>query len=72
MGKQISINSIVNSTESYNVYICDTTLLTCVYLITINDSDIPYTITVPSPYDTMSQFTIKIVDANGCEIIKTF
>lgn len=72
MGRQITVNSIVYAAESYNLYICDSGLLTCVYLATINNSDIPYTIEIPSPYDTMTEYSIKIVDSNGCEIIKTF
>jgi hypothetical protein len=47
-------------------------LVTCVYLATINDADLPYSIEVPSPYDTMTAFSVKIVDTNNCEIIKTF
>ena len=71
MGRQITINSIIGA-QGYNVYICDTTLVTCVYLATINDADLPYSIDVPAPYDTMTDFSVKIVDANNCEIIKTF
>lgn len=71
MGRQIVINSI-NATQGYNVYICDVGLITCVYLATINDADLPYTIDIPSPYNTMTEYSVKIVDSNGCEIIKTF
>lgn len=71
MGRQISINSIT-AAQGYNVYICDTSLITCVYLVTINDSDLPYLIDVPSPYDSMTDFSVKIVDSNNCEIIKNF
>ena len=71
MGRQITINSIT-AAQGYNVYICDTTLVTCVYLATINDADLPYSIEVPAPYDTMTAFSVKIVDTNNCEIIKTF
>lgn len=72
MGREISINSIVNVTENYNVFVCDTNLITCVYLATISDDDIPFSIKLPSPYDTMTEYSIKIVDANGCQIIKNF
>ena len=71
MGRQITINSI-NAAQGYNVYICDTSLIPCVYLATINDSDLPYSIEVPAPYDTMTDFSVKIVDSNNCEIIKNF
>ncbi len=71
MGRQIVINSIT-ATQGYNVYVCDLELVTCVYLATINDSDLPYTIDLPVPFDTMNEYKIKIVDSIGCEIIKTF
>ena len=71
MGRQITINSIT-ATEGYNVFTCDTTLITCIYLATINNSDLPYTIELPPPFDTLDEYKVKIVDANGCEIIKTF
>ena len=71
MGRQITINSIIGA-QGYNVYIYDTSLVTCVYLATINNADLPYSIDVPAPYDTMTDFSVKIVDANNCEIIKTF
>ena len=71
MAVQVTINSLTG-TSPYNVYICDTTLISCVYLATINDGDLPFTIEVPAPYDTMIDFSVKIVDANNCEIIKTF
>ena len=71
MGRQITINSIT-ATQGYNVYICDTSLITCVYLATINDSDLPYSIEVPSPYDTMTAFSVKIVDTKNSRLVSSF
>jgi hypothetical protein len=71
MGREVTINSITGA-QDYDLYVCDTTLLNCVYIDTFNDSDVPLTRTIPSPYDTMTTYSIKIVDANNCEIIKTY
>jgi hypothetical protein len=71
MGRQFTINYITGTPE-YNVYVCDSTGLSCVYIDTINNYDIPYTQTIPSPFDGLSEYVIKIIDINGCVILKTF
>lgn len=71
MGRQFTIQYITGTPE-YNVYICDNTGLNCIYLATINNYDIPYTQEIPEPYNTMSSYIIKIIDINGCTIIKSF
>ena len=71
MGRQYTINSITG-TPDYNIFVCDNTGLSCVYLATINNGDLPYTQEIPAPYDNMDQYIIKIVDINGCSIIKSF
>lgn len=71
MGRQYTIQYITGTSE-YNVFICDSTGLNCIYLATISNYDIPYTQEIPAPYNTMNQYIIKIIDINGCEIIKSF
>ena len=71
MGREIVINSITGA-QDYHLYVCDTTLLSCVYIATFDDAEIPFTATIPAPYDTMTNYSVKIVDANNCEIIKTY
>lgn len=71
MSREIIINSITGA-QDYHLYVCDTTLLNCVYVASFDDSEIPLTTNIPSPYDTMTNYSIKIVDANNCEIIKTY
>jgi len=71
MGRQYTLQYITGTPE-YNIYICDSTGLSCIYLATISNYDIPYTQEIPAPYDSMDQYIIKIIDINGCEIIKTF
>jgi hypothetical protein len=71
MGRQFTINYITGTPE-YNVFVCDSTGLNCVYIDTISDSDLPYTKEIPVPFNTLTEYVIKIVDINGCEIIKQF
>jgi hypothetical protein len=71
MGRQITISAITG-TEQYHVYVCNTDVTTCVYMATFNDVDVPYTVTIPPPYDTSDSYSIKIVDYNNCEIIKIY
>ncbi len=71
MGKEFTIQYITG-TPQYNVYVCDDSGINCVYIDTINNLDIPYTKEIPSPYNSMSSFSIKIIDINGCEILKNF
>lgn len=71
MGRQVTVNSITGA-QDYNLYVCDTSLLSCVYVATFDNGDVPFTATLPSPYDTMTTYSIKIVDANNCEIVKTY
>ena len=71
MGRQVTINSITGA-QDYHIYVCDTSLINCVYMDTFSNSDIPLTVNVPSPYDSITNYSIKIVDSNNCEIIKTY
>lgn len=71
MGRQYSIQYITGTPE-YNVFVCDSTGLNCIYLATIADYDLPFTQEIPAPYDIMQEYIIKIIDINGCEIIKSF
>jgi len=67
MNKQLTIISI-DGIEPYNVYICDDTYNMCVYVTTINDSDLPYNFLVPEPYNNLTSVGIKLIDNNNCEI----
>lgn len=71
MGRQFTVNYITGTPE-YNVYVCDTLGVSCVYIGTFSNYDLPYTQTIPTPFDTLSEYIIKIVDINGCEIVKSF
>ena len=68
MAVEITINSITNGSESYDLYVCDSSLSNCIYYSTIGDSDLPYTFFAPPPYDNLTEACAKIIDSNGCVI----
>jgi hypothetical protein len=66
MGVQINISS-VTGTSPFDLYVCDTGLTSCTYVVTFASA--PYVFNLPSPYDTYSEFCVQIIDANGCWIV---
>jgi len=62
----VTINDVTGSTPFY-VYLCDNPETTCIYIDVVNS--FPYDFDVPAPADTLTSYTIKIIDGNGC--IKT-
>lgn len=68
MSKLISIDA-VTGTSPYDVYICDELGLNCFYIT--ETSTIPFTFEIPKPYDELTVYMLKLVDAQGCQIINT-
>ena len=66
MGVQVTISSLTGNSP-YDLYVCDTSLTACTYVVTFSSP--PYVFDLPAPYDTASDFCIKIVDAEGCWIV---
>lgn len=66
MGKQIFITGITGDSP-YDIYLCQVDGTDCIYIDTISSTT--YNFIVPSPYDTAVNFTVKVVDINGCSIL---
>ena len=62
MSQEVTITSVTANTP-VEIYYCDSTSGSCVYVQTV--STFPYTFNVPDPYDFID-FVIKIVDTQGC------
>ena len=68
---QVHIDDISGVKYPVDIYVCgncpndNCTFIECV-------SSIPTSIIVPSPYSTYPSFSIKLLDANGCEYCQTF
>jgi len=67
MAKQININTSTG-VPPYDVYLCQVDGSDCIYIDTI--SAVPYSFIIPSPYDTADDFTLKVSDSTGCQILQ--
>ena len=65
MPTTITINNITGSSP-FNIYLCDSTNVTCIYINQIPSSSLPYNFEVPSVLSSLSSFNLKIVDSAGC------
>lgn len=61
----IVINDL-SGTTPYDIYLCDNTSTTCVYIDRISSS--PYEFEVPKIFVKLPDVNLKIVDSSGCEI----
>lgn len=68
MAKSITINA-VSGVSPYDIYICDISGNNCFYIATT--STIPYTFEIPTPYDQLTAYLLKLVDAQKCIITNT-
>jgi hypothetical protein len=65
MAIEVTINSITGQSP-YDIYICQTGGTGCFYMATI--TSVPYTFTIPQPYNTSTSYMLKLIDNNGCII----
>lgn len=62
MGIQVNINAITGQSP-YNIFICQADTDNCIYIDRI--SEIPYNFEIPAPYNTLTEYKIKIIDGNN-------
>jgi hypothetical protein len=67
MNKQITITNITGAAP-YDVYICDNTYGSCIYIDTIYGFDLPYSFLVPYTFLSFTDVGVKIIDSNNCTI----
>jgi hypothetical protein len=67
MPNEVVINGLTGTSPFY-VYLCDTAQTTCVYIDSI--TSVPYSFEIPELFDGQTEFDLKIVTSNGCEIIQ--
>lgn len=68
MPTNINISNISGATP-FNIYLCDDSIITCVYIDTIPSSSLPYDFQVPSIMEGQVSFNLKVIDSNGCTSI---
>jgi len=66
MAIDITVNSLISGTSPYNVWVCDSCNLgaTCQYIDTFSTS--AYTFTLPTAYESIPNYVVKVIDANNC------
>lgn len=65
MAIQVTINDITGVTP-YDVYICQSGGTGCFYIDTITTT--PYVFDIPEPYNTGTEYMLKIIDGQNCQI----
>lgn len=70
MSIQVNINSITG-TSPYDIYICQIDGTNCFYIDRINDTQLPYTFDIPSPYDNSDEYLLKVIDSSNCVLTGT-
>jgi hypothetical protein len=68
MTTEVTINDITGVTP-FDVYICDTSQITCVYITTITTT--PFVFNIPVLLEGQPSYVLKIVDDNNCIITQT-
>ena len=68
MAVQVTISGITG-TSPYDVYICQSNGSACFYISTINST--PYVFDIPAPYNNLSAYMLKVIDADNCIISGT-
>jgi len=68
MPTNITISGL-GGASPFDVYVCDQTITTCIYVSTITPASLPYVFEIPTVYSSLTDFVVKIVDNNDC--IKT-
>lgn len=67
MPTQITISTLTGA-QPFDVYSCDTGYTNCIYISTINSSQVPYNFTLPFIQEGMNAVGVKVVDNNDCII----
>jgi hypothetical protein len=58
----------LGGSSPFDVYTCDNTYTTCVYVSTITLGDLPYEFQIPFIQEGMNPIGLKVVDNDGCVI----
>jgi hypothetical protein len=70
MPTSITLTS-VSGLSPFHIYVCDTGFTSCIYVNTVTPIDIPYQISIPPLFSSLSNVVVKVVDTNDCEIKQT-
>lgn len=71
MEEVVTIENILAGSNPFQIYICDVAGDSCYFIDTITNTQIPFQFDLPIPF-LNSNFSVKIIDNNNCEILKIF
>lgn len=67
MAVKVTISDITGATP-YDIYICQPNGSSCFYINTITYLQLPYEFDIPIPYNTATEYMLKVIDNNNCVI----
>lgn len=59
----------ITGQSPYHIYLCQPDGTGCFFIDTITST--PYQFDIPSPYDNLNEYMIKVLDNNNCTISGT-
>jgi hypothetical protein len=65
MPTNININNITGATP-FNIYLCNSSNTSCIYINTIPSSSLPYNFQVPSVMEGELSYKLKVIDNSSC------
>jgi hypothetical protein len=72
MAKTVEITGLTGATP-FDIWVCESCSPdACQYIDTIETGDLPYSFSLPVYYESLSTYTIRIIDDNKCIICNTF
>ena len=71
MPVSVTVSDIVGS-PPFEIYLCISGTSSCFYIDYIQNVQLPYVFTVPTPLQTFPSFCLRVVDNDGCEINNCF
>lgn len=73
MSKVVTISNITGGAQPYDIWVCDDcSANNCQYINTINGGSLPYDFILPTNFENLSSYTIRIIDNNNCVTCNTF
>lgn len=62
----VTIDDLSGSTP-YDIYLCDDLQTLCIYISRVSSA--PYQFEIPTIMTTLTDFSLKVVDSSGCEVV---
>jgi hypothetical protein len=71
MPTTITVSNIISGSTPFDIYLCMTGGTPCYFISRIEDVDLPYSFSVPTPIQELPGYDLRVTDAVGCIITGT-